>query len=119
MIFYGAGMGCCISSFTVAAQETAPAHQRGIATALTQFSRSIGGTIGIAMLGALMGIRLAESGVHDLSSKLGDPALVAPMHSALSEVFLAMALTGVLAALLCFLFFPEPEGALTRQEESA
>ncbi len=118
MIAYGAGMGCCISSFTVAAQETAPAHQRGIATALTQFSRSIGGTIGIAMLGALMGMRLASFGVRDLSSNLGDPALVAPMHSALTEVFLAMALTGVLAAILCFLFFPEPAGALAGQEES-
>ena len=66
-----------------------------------------------------MGMRLAESGVHDLSSKLGDPALVAPMHNALSEVFLAMALTGVLAAMLCFLFFPEPAGALAGQEEGA
>ena len=59
-----------------------------------------------------------QLGVRDLSSNLGDPALVAPMHSALTEVFLAMALTGVVAAILCFLFFPEPAGALAGQEES-
>ena len=54
LVVYGLGMGSCISSFTVSVQESVGASERGIATALSQFSRSIGGAVGVALLGAVL-----------------------------------------------------------------
>ncbi len=47
----GAGMGLSIPSFLIAVQSTVERRNLGIATSTVQFSRSIGGTIGVSILG--------------------------------------------------------------------
>jgi hypothetical protein len=44
----------------IASQHSVPREQLGITTSLNQFSRSIGGTVGVALLGAFLTAGLAE-----------------------------------------------------------
>lgn len=90
-ICYGLGMGLCISSFTVSVQERVPRAQKGIATALTQFSRSIGGAVGVAALGALLPDRAGAS-----------PEL----NAGLAMVFMVLVATAAGAAVLGVALFP-------------
>ena len=108
MLGYGAGMGCCISVFTVVAQETCPPDQKGIATALTQFFRNTGGTVGMAVLGALMAAGVDPELAAQLeTSGLTDPQNRRALGAALHSVFFAMAVTGLLAGVVAVLFFPD------------
>jgi MFS family permease len=59
LIFIGAGLGLTMLTLLIAAQHSVPREQLGIATSLNQFSRSIGGAIGVALLGALLAAGLA------------------------------------------------------------
>jgi len=56
-IFYlvalGSGMGVIMPIVTLAVQSAFGAEQRGVATSATQFFRSIGGTLGMTILGAI------------------------------------------------------------------
>ena len=49
----GLGMGLIMPTVTLAVQSAFPAEQRGVATAATQFFRSIGGTLGMTLLGVI------------------------------------------------------------------
>ncbi len=104
LVAYGGGMGFCISSFTVSVQEAAPADQRGIATALAQFARSIGGTVGVAVLGAVLAAGLGTVSLE--GAELGDPTLIEPLRAALVWVFAVMGVTGVLAGVVAVVLFP-------------
>lgn len=53
IIILGAGIGMVTPVLTLAVQSAFGAEQRGVATSATQFFRSIGGTIGITVLGAI------------------------------------------------------------------
>jgi EmrB/QacA subfamily drug resistance transporter len=115
MFAYGAGMGCCISVFTVVAQETCPRDQRGIATALTQFFRNTGGTVGMAVLGALMASGLSPEVAAQLDSVgLSDPESNLVLGQALYKVFGAMAATGLLAGFVALVFFPDVSDRVER-----
>lgn len=50
----GIGFGCVQPIFNLAIQNAAPRHQMGAATASSQFFRSIGSTIGVAIFGTLL-----------------------------------------------------------------
>ncbi|EDL65054.1 MDR family MFS transporter [Bacillus sp. SG-1] len=52
--FIGAGMGLTSTSFIVSIQSTVEWKQRGIATAANMFMRSIGSTLGAALLGGIL-----------------------------------------------------------------
>lgn len=54
MFLAGFGMGFTIPTLVVAAQNAVPYDVLGIVTSLVQFARSVGGTIGLALLGTLM-----------------------------------------------------------------
>lgn len=54
MIVAGLGIGISMSLFTVVVQNAFPFRQLGQVTASLQFFRSIGGTIGVAVLGTVM-----------------------------------------------------------------
>lgn len=54
MLFIGVGMGFAMPVYTLAAQNAVTIAEIGVATALTQFFRSIGGTLGVAVLGSLL-----------------------------------------------------------------
>lgn len=60
MMIVGLGMGMSMPVFGVAAQNAAPYRLLGVVTAATQFFRQIGGTLGVAVLGAAMTARLTS-----------------------------------------------------------
>lgn len=53
IIILGVGIGTVTPMLTLAVQSAFGAEQRGVATSATQFFRSIGGTMGITVLGAI------------------------------------------------------------------
>lgn len=53
IIILGAGIGTVTPVLTLAVQSAFGPEQRGVATSATQFFRSIGGTMGITILGAI------------------------------------------------------------------
>jgi EmrB/QacA subfamily drug resistance transporter len=53
LIVLGFGMGLIMPTTTLAVQNAFPAERRGVATSATQFSRSIGSTLGMTILGVI------------------------------------------------------------------
>lgn len=103
-VLYGLGMGASVSSFTVSVQERVVPKFKGIATALTQFSRSIGGAVGVAVLGAVLtlwvGEHLPEGGVMKASE-------VAHLESGLRAVFSVVCGVAILAGVFGIALFPK------------
>jgi EmrB/QacA subfamily drug resistance transporter len=64
LIAIGAGLGLTMLTLLIASQHSVTRDQLGITTSLNQFSRSIGGALGVAILGALLASGLAEY-AHD------------------------------------------------------
>jgi EmrB/QacA subfamily drug resistance transporter len=54
MTFLGCGMGIVLIPLLLGVQNSVPRRQLGIATSGTQFFRSIGGAIGVSVMGAVM-----------------------------------------------------------------
>jgi EmrB/QacA subfamily drug resistance transporter len=54
LVFVGSGLGLTMLTLLIAAQHAVPREQLGITTSLNQFARSIGGAIGVALLGAVL-----------------------------------------------------------------
>ena len=61
MMIVGLGMGPTMPVFTLAAQNAVGMGQLGVVTALTQFARSIGSTLGVAVFGSLLTNRFAPA----------------------------------------------------------
>ncbi|WP_134687550.1 MDR family MFS transporter [Brevibacillus migulae] len=59
MAITGLGMGAIFPTVGTAAQNAVDMRNRGVATSTNQFFRSIGGTIGVSILGSLFAERLA------------------------------------------------------------
>ncbi len=57
----GIGMGFSIPPFLIAVQTTVERRYLGTATSTMQFSRSIGGTLGVSVMGAALSARLAAN----------------------------------------------------------
>jgi hypothetical protein len=95
----GTGMGLSIPAFLIAVQSMVPRHVLGTATSTLTFSRSIGGVLGVSVMGALLSIRLATS----LATAGLDPATVTldslldPLARSSSSVAIEGALRGALA----------------------
>ena len=62
MLFYGLGLGLANTPLIIAVQSSVPWNQRGVATASTMFSRSIGGTLAVGVLGGVLAAALAAGG---------------------------------------------------------
>lgn len=59
MLLAGTGLGFSSTAFVLAVQNAVPWRQRGVATASTQFVRTIGGTIGVAFMGTILNAQVA------------------------------------------------------------
>ena len=59
MTMMGVGMGLSIPAFMISVQSSVPKRQLGTATSFLTFSRSIGGTLGVSVMGAFLASRLA------------------------------------------------------------
>lgn len=60
MIITGLGMGIINPTLGTAAQNAVDMMSRGAATSSSQFFRSIGGTIGVSVLGSLLAQKMAS-----------------------------------------------------------
>ncbi|HUP44429.1 MAG TPA: MDR family MFS transporter [Thermoanaerobaculia bacterium] len=115
----GCGLGLTMLTLLIAVQHAVPRHQLGIATSLNQFFRSIGGAMGVALLGALLTAGMSDS-IHEDPSALIDresqmamePAELEAMQESLARsirtVFLA---SGVVCAIALLFAFFLPAGA--------
>jgi EmrB/QacA subfamily drug resistance transporter len=99
MVIAGIGLGSMMQIFVLSVQNSVPRRSMGSATALTQFSRSIGSTLGVTLMGVIVnqqlpaGVRGETTVIHRLPLA-GRIALAHALHPA----FLA-------AAGLCALVF--------------
>jgi EmrB/QacA subfamily drug resistance transporter len=103
-VVVGVGQGLMMQAFVVGVQNSVPIDSMGSATALTQFSRAIGTTFGVTLMGAIVnqglppGVRLEGETVHRLPLGLRDD-----LAGALQPAFLAAAgLCVVLFAVVAF-----------------
>jgi len=71
----GAGMGFSILPFLIAVQTTVDRRYLGTATSTMQFSRSMGGTLGVSVMGAALTARLTAN----LAASNLDPQLVSQL----------------------------------------
>ncbi len=60
IVIMGAGLGSTFPTFTLSVQNSIPYRLMGTATSALQFFRSIGGMLGLALLGAVMANRFAS-----------------------------------------------------------
>ena len=72
MALIGSGMGLVVLALLIAVQNSVERTQLGIATSLNQFSRSIGGAVGVALMGAVLSISL-NSHLEDIQQTSGLP----------------------------------------------
>jgi EmrB/QacA subfamily drug resistance transporter len=109
----GAGMGLSIPAFLIAVQSSVRRESLGVATATLQFSRSIGGTLGVSVMGVWLSSSLARrltiSGLDPSAVSLEsllDPlaraaaGFSAPVRDALSGSIASMFILAFAAALL-------------------
>jgi len=68
MVVVGVGIGLTMQIIVLATQNEAPPADLGIATSAVNFFRSIGGSLGVAIFGALFTSRLGERLTGDLAS---------------------------------------------------
>ena len=129
----GIGMGLSIPPFLIAVQTSVERRYLGTATSSMQFSRSIGGTLGVSVMGAALSASLAASlsasGLSlDLISQLLSPlsgsqvvvndALRIAVADAIDRVFI-IAFVAALLALVVTFFSPRKELTDTTVEEEA
>jgi EmrB/QacA subfamily drug resistance transporter len=129
MLVLGAGLGFVMQVLVLAVQNAVPYAQLGVATSSATLFRSMGGSLGTAILGAIFANRLAHelsanlphtAGAAGLSSGQINPAqlakLPAGVHSryvdsftsSLSTVFLIAAAVVAVAFLLAWLLEERP-----------
>jgi MFS family permease len=95
MAAYGAGLGIANPPLLIAVQTSVPWNRRGVATASTLFFRTIGGTLAVGLLGAVLANALAKAGAQpQLVERLLGPGRGAIDASALAP--LASALQGAM-----------------------
>ncbi len=118
----GIGMGLSIPGFLIAVQSAVRKEELGVATSTLQFSRSIGGTLGVSILGVFLSTRLvnllSQAGIDPRSVSLNsliDPlaqtsaALEGPMRSALGTSIANMFIIAFISAsagLVAVMFAP-------------
>ncbi|MEV0594603.1 MDR family MFS transporter [Nonomuraea cavernae] len=66
MLLVGAGVGMSMQNLVLAIQNTVPLNELGAASGAITFFRSLGGTIGVSVLGAILANQVATSIVEGL-----------------------------------------------------
>jgi MFS family permease len=114
----GAGMGLASTALIIVVQSAVPWGRRGVATASNMFSRTIGGTLAVGVLGAVLArtvgaeAQVSPEVMQALLVRGGEDAasaetarLVAALRHGIELVFAAIAGLGVVGAVVA-LFFP-------------
>jgi hypothetical protein len=125
----GTGMGPTSLSFVLAVQHAVSWGQRGVATGAVIFLRTIGGAIGVGLLGAVLGWGLAHrlalaagTGIdvaaalrpetHKLLSSAQLVLVQSNLGLTLRDVYLQMTLLGI-GCLVCALWLPNRHATLS------
>jgi EmrB/QacA subfamily drug resistance transporter len=69
MIVLGLGVGLVMPTITLAVQNAFPPRQLGVVTSSLQFFRSIGGTIGIALMGTYLTTQISTNITRDVPAE--------------------------------------------------
>jgi len=101
MVIVGIGLGLMMQVFVLAVQNSVPIASMGSATALTQFSRQIGATLGVTLMGVIVnhGLPPSVSAEGSVAHRL-PPALRDDLASALRPAFLAASALCVVVLLI-------------------
>jgi EmrB/QacA subfamily drug resistance transporter len=99
MVFIGAGLGFLSSAYILSVQNAVPWNMRGVATATTQFFRTIGGTIGVAIMGSILNAQMALR-FTPIIANFSTVAKRLPANTAPANVLLAPELRALLPASL-------------------
>jgi EmrB/QacA subfamily drug resistance transporter len=92
MAVTGVGLGLMMQVFVVAVQNVVPFRAIGSATALTQFSRSIGSTLGVTLMGVIINHGLPSgAAVEEASVRRLPPSLREALAAAMQPAFMAAA----------------------------
>jgi MFS family permease len=103
MAVTGVGLGSMMQVFVVAIQNVVPFRAIGSATALTQFSRSIGSTLGVTLMGVIINHGLPSgSDVEEASVRQLPPHLRDALAQAFQPAFMAAAALAVVIFLVVF-----------------
>ncbi|HEY8171815.1 MAG TPA: MDR family MFS transporter [Dehalococcoidia bacterium] len=84
MAVVGFGLGLSFPALVLATQNAAPYSMMGVTTSLNQFSRSVGGTIGVAIMGSILTRRLNSELASNLPADVQQGA-PAPLLAALKN----------------------------------
>jgi len=101
MIVTGIGLGLMMQVFVLSVQNSVPSRHIGSATALIQFSRSIGSTLGVTIMGVIVNqglpgaVRGNQASLHRLA-----PHARAALANALHPAFLSAAIVSAIVFLL-------------------
>ena len=120
MVVAGVGLGLMMQVFVVAVQNVVPLRAMGSATALTQFSRSIGATLGVTLMGVIINHGLpAGVDIESRSVRRLPPNLREALAGAMQPAFLAAA--GLCAVVLLIVYLGLREVPLRKglEEEPA
>lgn len=108
MFVFGLGMGFSNTAIVIGVQASVGWEQRGVATAVTMFSRTMGGALGVGALGALLAARLGRAiSPEAVRTMLDphrrfeiDPGMAQALGLALDPLFWIGAIVGVLTWLV-------------------
>ena len=136
MLVVGVGIGLVMQVLVLAVQNCAPPQDIGVATSAATFFRSMGGSLGVALFGAIFASRLADelktlppqiaaqfgggvnispAQVHQLPPAVRDDFLNAFVH-ALSPTFLVGAAITLVAFGLSWMLKEVPLRSSTRRD---
>lgn len=87
MVFVGTGLGFDSMAFILSVQNAVPWNLRGVATATTQFVRTIGGTIGVAFMGTILNAQIATR-FTPIFAHFANATAQLPKNVALSNILL-------------------------------
>ncbi|MBP2328181.1 EmrB/QacA subfamily drug resistance transporter [Kibdelosporangium banguiense] len=96
MLLVGIGVGMTLQNFVLVVQNAVPLADIGAASATVSFSRSLGGTIGVTVLGAV----LARQVAHHTAAGMTVAAAYGEATATVFAISAGVALLGVLAAIL-------------------
>ena len=109
----GLGMGLSSTTILVMVQAAVPWQRRAVATGLVQFSRTIGGAVGVGLLGGIVTAAVGGSSavvLDPIGRNFIPAAQLAAMRSALSGglewVFVILAIDAVVVAAVAIRFMP-------------
>jgi EmrB/QacA subfamily drug resistance transporter len=120
MVIAGVGIGLMMQVFVVAVQNVVPLRAMGSATALTQFGRSIGATVGVTAMGVIVNQGLSSQNEIDrLTVDRLAPSLREDLASAMQPAFLAASALCVLVLVIVALWLREVPLRRDFEEEPA